>query len=213
MTDATKRGPAQPTQDGWLHPLTLRSTSEGDEPSVKGPRGAVGKSVQPEWDEKYVSEAYSEQSWPPGRPPKCWLVKTKRLVNAGNNKGHDHLRRPYKGGMFDHLLSTEMKALGKALRAESSQWKRRQLANRINLDGAGDRGRATRSSERQTDCARVINGYWEAYRGQVPSALLPAATKVAKWYLAASTPNLRGAARARAVRALTRRLRRSGLAS
>ena len=134
-----------------------------------------------------------------GRPPKNWLVRFRKLVMLGVVPGYDHLRKPYTGGMLDHLLPLSDFEL------DHNEWVRSQTLSKQNPRIAGAASGKARRDKRTTECAQVIKAYRAAHLGDPGT---PLSRGVARWWL-----NSQGIALSKnAIDRLAVQLRRSGLA-
>lgn len=141
-----------------------------------------------------------------GRRPKSWLISFRKLVESGFVGGYDHIRTDSKTSFL--VAAALLSALEPAA-SERTQDIRRRTLNGLDKKADGKKGGSVRADSKYTEAKKKV----DAFRALHPKAAGPVACRVARWWVETHEGKLEGQERTKAIRKITRQLRRRKLAS
>lgn len=141
-----------------------------------------------------------------GRRPKSWLISFRKLVESGFVGGYDHIKT---GSRTSFLVAETLLSALEPAASERIQDIRCRTLESLDKSDAGEKGRiAQRNRWLEALETKIV-----AFRASHPLVRHLVAAKVARWWVQTHEWELEGQTRTKAVRALTRQLRRWKLAS
>lgn len=141
-----------------------------------------------------------------GRRPKSWLFRFRKLVEAGLIAGYDYMKTSSRSSTS--LGNTLLSALASAAAEHASDSRCRTLDS-LDKSDAAQKGRTALDARRREE----LNAKIDAFRTSHSNASNLVAFKVARWWVQTHESELHGEERKKAIRRLTRQLRRRKLAS
>lgn len=141
-----------------------------------------------------------------GRTPKSWLIRFRKLVERGFANGYDHIKTGSR--MSSSVADTLLSALESAA-SERAGHKRCLTLESLDRSAAGKKGGSVLADRKGAEVEAKI----DAFRASHPLDRQLVAAKVARWWVKTHEGEPQRQQRTKAVRKLTRQLRRRKLAS
>lgn len=152
-----------------------------------------------------VMRLYSQAKFK-GRTPKSWLIRFRKLVESGFVDGYDHIKT---GSRTSCLVAETLLSALEPAASEHAREVRSSTLNGLDRIAAGKKGGRVLADSQYTGAKKKA----DAFRASHPKAIDPVAAKVARWWIHTREGELKGQDRTKAIRNLTRQLRRRKLAS